>query len=153
MSVFFIPLHGFPRYWKTTRAASARESLTALKSRRRLRYFSRIDRLPPLLGLIFRGNTYDWHGVRHWHWHTLWSSSELFFTRHLSEFIGNMPTPTTTQAFVGYLSSVRRKVRVSRFTQKPFGSKNVLKPILDMKQQVFPRNKLENKKKNNSRSE
>ena len=77
----------------------------------------------------------------------LWSSSELFFTRYLPEFIGNMPTPTTTRAFVGYLSFFRGKVRVSRFTQKPFGSKNVLKPTLDMKQQVFPRNKLKNEKK------
>ena len=83
---------------------------------------------------------------------TLWSSSELFFTRHLPEFIGNMPTPTRTRAFVGYLSFFRGKVRVSRFTQKPFGSKNVLKLTLDMKQKVFPRNKLKNKK-NNSRSE
>ena len=78
---------------------------------------------------------------------TLWSSSELFFTRHLPEFIGNMPTPTTTRAFVGYLSFFRGKVRVSRFTQKRFGSKNVLKPTLDMKQQVFPRNKLKNNNK------
>ena len=50
---------------KTSRAASARESLTALKGRRRLRYFLQIDRLPPVLGLVFRGNTYDWHGARH----------------------------------------------------------------------------------------
>ena len=78
---------------------------------------------------------------------TLWSSSELFFTRHLPEFIGNMPTPTKTRAFVGYLSFFRGKVRVSRFTQKPFGSKNVVKPTLDMKQQVFPRNKLRKKNK------
>ena len=77
---------------------------------------------------------------------TLWSSSELFFTRHLPEFIGNMLTPTTTRAFVGYLSFFRGKVRVSRFTQKPFGSKNVLKLTLDIKQQVFPRNKLKKKK-------
>ena len=84
---------------------------------------------------------------------TLWSSSELFFTRHLPEFIGNMPTPTTTRAFVGYLSFFRGKVRVSRFTQKPFGSKNVLKPTLDIKQHVFPRNKLKKLKKNNSRCE
>ena len=83
---------------------------------------------------------------------TLWSSSELFFTRHLPEFIGNMPTPTTTRAFVVYLSFFRGKVRVSRFTQKPFGSKNVLKLTLDIKQQVFPRNKLKKKKKH-SRSE
>ena len=53
-----------------------------------------------------------------------------------------MQTPTTTRAFVGYLSFFRGKLRVSRFTQKRFGSKNVLKPTLDMKQQVFPRNKL-----------
>ena len=78
---------------------------------------------------------------------TLWLSSELFFTRHLPEFIGNMPTPTTTRAFVGYLSFFRGKVRVSRFTQKPFGSKNFIKPTLDMKQQVFPRNKLTNLKR------
>ena len=57
-----------------------------------------------------------------------------------------MQTPTTTRAFVGYLSFFRGKVRVSRFTQKRFGSKNVLKPTLDMKQQVFPRNKLKIKK-------
>ena len=75
---------------------------------------------------------------------TLWSSSELFFTRHLPEFIGNMPTLTTTRAFVEYLLFFRGNVRVSRFTQKPFGSKNVLKLTLDMKQQVFPRNKLKN---------
>ena len=150
MSVYFIPLHGFPRYWnyKTSRAASARESLTALKGRRRLRYFSRIDRLPSVLGLVFRGNTYDWQGARHWY---LWLSSELFFTRHLPEFIGNMQTPTTTRAFVGYLSFFRGKVRVSRFTQKRFGSKNVLKPTLDMKQQVFPRNKLKNNNNNNKK--
>ena len=40
-----------------------------------------------------------------------------------------------------------RKSSVSRFTQKPFGSKNVVKPTLDMKQQVFPRNKLRKKSK------
>jgi len=40
---------------------------------------------------------------------TLWSSSELFFPRHLPEFIGNMPTLTTTRAFVGYLSFFSRK--------------------------------------------
>ena len=56
-----------------------------------------------------------------------------------------MPTPTKTRAFAGYLSFFRGKVRVSRFTQKPFGSKNVVKPTLDMKQQVFPRNKLRKK--------
>ena len=81
---------------------------------------------------------------------TLWLSSELFFTRHFPEFIGNMQTPTTTRAFVGYLSFFRGKVRVSRFTQKRFGSKNVLKPTLGMKQQIFPRNELKdnnNKKK------
>ena len=77
-------------------------------------------------------------------------SSELFFTRHLPEFIGNMPRPTTTRAFVGYLSFFRGKVRVSRFTQKPFCSKNVLKPTLDMKQQVFPRDKLKNNNNNNN---
>ena len=44
-----------------------------------------------------------------------------------------------------HLSIFRGKVRVSRFTQKPFGSKNVLKPTLDMMQHVFPRNKLKNK--------
>ena len=78
---------------------------------------------------------------------TLWSRSELFFTRHLAEFIGNIPTTTTTRAFVGYLSFFWGKVRVSKLMQKPFGSKNVLKPTLDMKQQVFPRNKLKNKNK------
>ena len=82
------------------------------------------------------------------------SSSELFFTRHLPEFIGNMPTPTTTRAFVGYLPFSRGKGRVSIFTQKPFRSKNILKPTLDMKQQVFPRNELKIIiKKSNSRSE
>ena len=85
------------------------------------------------------------------HTDTLWLSSELFFTRHLPEFIGNMQTPTTTRAFVGYLSFFRGKVRVSRFTQKRFGSKNVLKPTLDMKQQVFPRNKLKNNNNNNKK--
>ena len=35
------------------------------KGIRRLRYFLRIDHLPPVLGLVFRGNTYDWHGARH----------------------------------------------------------------------------------------
>ena len=48
---------------------------------------------------------------------TLRSSSELFFTRHLPEFIGNMPTPTTTRAFVKYLSFFQEKVRVNRFSQ------------------------------------
>ena len=57
----------------------------------------------------------------------LWSTSELFFTKHWTEFIGNMPTPTTTRAFVGYLSFFRGKVRVTRFTQKPCGLKNVFK--------------------------
>ena len=41
--------------------------LTALKGRRRLRYFSQIDRLPSVLGLVFLGNTYDWHGAPHWY--------------------------------------------------------------------------------------
>ena len=46
-----------------------------------------------------------------------------FFRRHLTEFIGNMPPPTTTRAFVGYLSFF-------------------LEPALDMKQKLFPRRKL-----------
>ena len=40
--------------------------------RRRLCYFSQIDRLPPAFGLVFRRNAYlllrlshDWHGARH----------------------------------------------------------------------------------------
>ena len=41
--------------------ASARASLATLKRRRRLRYFSQIDRLPPVFGLVFRRNTHDWH--------------------------------------------------------------------------------------------
>ena len=56
-----------------------------------------------------------------------------------------MPTPTTTRAFVGYLSFFPGKVRVSRLTQKPFGSRNVLRPTLDMKQQLFPNNNNNNK--------
>ena len=61
---------------KTSRTASARASLAALKRRRRLRYFSQIDRLPPVFGLIFRRNTY--------------TSSEINFTRHLIEFMMKM---------------------------------------------------------------
>ena len=38
---------------KTSRTASARASLAALKRRRRLPYFSQIDRLPPVFGLVF----------------------------------------------------------------------------------------------------
>ena len=72
-----------------------------------------------------------------------WHRSELFFTRHWTEFIGNMPPPTTTQAFFGYLSFFIRKVRVSTFTQKPFGLKNVFKsPPWIWNKKVFPRNKL-----------
>ena len=42
---------------------------------------------------------------------TLWSSSELFFTRHLEYLIYRfMPKPTSSRAFVGYLSFVRGKV-------------------------------------------
>ena len=47
------------------RTASARASLAALKRRRRLRYFSQIDRLTPVFGLVFRRNTYDWRCARH----------------------------------------------------------------------------------------
>ena len=47
------------------RTASARASLAALKRRRRLRYFSQIDRLTPVLGLVFRRNTYDLRCARH----------------------------------------------------------------------------------------
>ena len=52
---------------KTSRTASARASLAALKRRRRLPYFSQIDRLPPVFGLVFRRNTYDWYCARHWY--------------------------------------------------------------------------------------
>ena len=91
-----------------------------LKRRRRLRNFSQIDRLPPVFGLVFWSNTLSLG-------YPLWSTSEFFFTKHLTKFIGNMPSPTTTRAFVGYLSFFRGKVRVSRFTQKPYGLKNVFK--------------------------
>ena len=37
-----------------SRTASARASLAALKRRRRLRYFSQIDRLPPVFGFVLR---------------------------------------------------------------------------------------------------
>ena len=80
--------------------------------------FHRLTAYHLFLGSHFDG-TLASRGARH--------GSELFFTRHWTEFIGNMPPPTTTRAFVGYLSFFLRKVRVSRFTQKPFGLKNVFK--------------------------
>ena len=55
---------------KTSRTASARASLAALKRRRRLTYFSQIDRLPPVFGLVFRRNSGIARGTD-----TLWSSS------------------------------------------------------------------------------
>ena len=117
---------------KTSRTASARASSAALK-RRRLRYFSQIDRLPPVFWLAFQRNTPS-RGARH--------GLELFFTRHWTEFIGNMPPPTTTQAFFGYLSFFIRKVRVAD-SRKPFGLKNVFKsPPWIWSKTVFPRNKL-----------
>ena len=45
--------------------ASARVSLAALKRQQSLRYFSQIDRLPAVFGLVFRRNTHDWHCARH----------------------------------------------------------------------------------------
>ena len=50
---------------KTSRTASARASLAVIKRRRRLRYFSQIERLPPVFGLVFRRNTYDWYCARY----------------------------------------------------------------------------------------
>ena len=80
--------------------------------------FHRLTAYHLFLGSHFDG-TLASRGARH--------GSELFFTRHWTEFIGNMPPPPTTRAFFGYLSFFIRKVRVSRFTQKPFGLKNVFK--------------------------
>ena len=80
--------------------------------------FHRLTAYHLFLGSHFDG-TLASRGARH--------GSELFFTRHWAEFIGNMPPPTTTWAFFGYLSFFMRKVRVSRFSQKPFGLKNVFK--------------------------
>ena len=53
----------------TDQRASAKASLAGLKRRRRLRYFSQIDRLP-VFGLVFRRNTYDWRCARHWYFMT-----------------------------------------------------------------------------------
>ena len=98
--------------------------------------------------------TCSWARISRPHLQLAWRAALILYDKvlnsssreiYLNLYIGNMPTPTATQAFVGYLSFVRGKVRVSRFTQKPFGSKNVLKPTLDMKQQVFPRSKLKKK--------
>ena len=58
---------------------------------------------------------------------TLWLTVKLFLTGHLTVFIGNMPPPIN-RAFAGFLSFFLRKVRVSRFTQKPFGLKCVQSP-------------------------
>ena len=80
--------------------------------------FHRLTAYHLFLGSHFDG-TLASRGARH--------GSELFFTRHWAEFIGNMPPPPTTWAFFGYLSFFMRKVRVSRFSQKPFGLKNVFK--------------------------
>ena len=81
--------------------------------------FHRLTAYHLLLGSHFDG-TLASRGARH--------GSELFFTRHWTEFIGHMPPRRTTRAFVGYLSFFLRKVRVSRFTQKPFGLKCVQSP-------------------------
>ena len=64
-----------------------------------------------------------------------------FFTRHLNEFIENMPPPTTTRAFAGYLSFFLRKFwqAVSRINHLVL--KMCLVPTLHMKQKLFPRNK------------
>ena len=53
-----------------------------------------------------------------------------------------MPPPITTRTFVGYLLFILRKVPVSRFAKNHLAQKKCLKLILDMKQKVFPRNKL-----------
>ena len=88
---------------------------------------------------------------------TLWSSSELFSTRHIPEFIGNMPTPTTTntssirRVFVDFpRKSLGKQIYAKTVGSETIGSKNVLKPTLDMKQQVFPRIKLNNTNNNNN---
>ena len=44
---------------KASRTASARAYLAVIKRRRRLRYFSQIDRLPPVFGPVFRRKNYD----------------------------------------------------------------------------------------------
>ena len=56
--------------------------------------FHRLTAYHLFLGSHFDG-TLASRGARH--------GSELFFTRHWTEFIGNMPPPTTTRAFFGYL--------------------------------------------------
>ena len=94
-----------------------------LKRRRRLRNFSQIDRLPPVFGLVFWSNTYDWHVPRLSFMINFWTLLHKTFNWLYRKYA----TPTTTRTFVGYLSFFRGKVRVSRFTQKPCGLKNVFK--------------------------
>ena len=98
--------------------------------------FHRLTAYHLFLGSHFDG-TLASRGARH--------GSELFFTRHWTEFIGNMPPPPPTRAFFGYLSFFIRKVRVSRFTRKPFGLKNVFKsPPWIWSKKYFLADKLKN---------
>ena len=87
------------------------------------------------LGSHFDGNAYlVWCAARIW---TLLHEALKWICRKYASTNDNTPS------FCRYLSFFLRKVRVSRFTQKPFGLKNVIKkPTLDLKQKVFPLNKI-----------
>ena len=55
-------------------------------------------------------------------------STIKFFARHLTEFIGNMPPPTTTRAFVGYLSFFLEKFLQADSRINHLASKMCLEP-------------------------
>ena len=94
-----------------SRTASARASLAALKRRRRLRYFSQIDRLTPVFGLVFRRNTYDWRCARHWYfmtkfWNRLHETFNWIYDKNAFLRIGMfpfLPTPFTTPSLTFHL--------------------------------------------------
>ena len=93
---------------KTSRTTLARASSAAPK-RRRLCYFSQIDCLPPVFGARISTERLPCVACGT----DLNSSSQDIHQQH--------------ELFFGYLSFFLRKVRVSRFTRKPFGLKNVFK--------------------------
>ena len=97
--------------------------------------FHRLAAYHMFLGSHFDGTLAASCGARH--------GSELFFTRHWTEFIGNMPPLPTTRAFFRVLVVFSTKSSGKQIHAKTIWLKKcVWKPTLDLKQKVFPRNKL-----------
>ena len=99
--------------------------------RRRLCYFSQIDRLPPAFGLVFRRNAYlllcwshDWHGARHWYFMIkFWTLLHETFNWICRKYATTNNNSNICLVFVAYSTKSSDK----QIRQKPFGSKNVFK--------------------------